>query len=136
MKEELIKLRDLREQMESLKVKKQAAYNKYLLDNDELFKEIINAETQLTETGDHIKELAMVEYQETGEKKLKYGVGIRVFKKLEYEELDAIAWAKEHNMALSLDKTSFEKIARADPMDFVKINEVPQATLPFKIEVE
>ena len=39
-------------------------------------------------------------------------------------------------MALDLDKKAFEKIARADPMDFITFNEVPQATLPTKIEIE
>ena len=61
---------------------------------------------------------------------------IRILKKLEYEEAEALKWAKDHNMALSLDKRAFDKIAKADPMDFIKINEIPQATLPSVIEVK
>ena|SRR3990167_8178180 len=41
------------------------------------------------------------------------GVGIRVIQVLSYKPEDALAWAKAHDMALSLDKTAFEKIVRA-----------------------
>ncbi|MEE9525052.1 MAG: hypothetical protein V3V78_00415 [Candidatus Woesearchaeota archaeon] len=136
MKEKIIRLKELREQMEKLNARKKAANEKYLTDNNELFSEVEKLAGQLTQTEIEIKEMALNEYSETGEKKLKFGVGIRIMKKLEYEEAEAFAWAKEHSMALSLDKRSFDKIARADPMDFIKINEIPQATLPFVIEVK
>lgn len=135
MKEELIRLKELRERMERLKVRKQAAYDNYLLQHDELFKSINSAEILLGQAADNIRAMALEQYKETGEKKLDYGVGIRVLKKLEYEEAAALSWAKEHGLALSLNKSAFEKVARADPMDFVKINEIPQAKIPFKIEV-
>jgi len=57
-------------------------------------------------------------------------------KRFEYDELDAFKWAKEHSLALSLDKKAFEKIAKVDTMDFVKINEIPQATIPTNIKLE
>ena len=136
MKEQILRLKDLREKREQLSAQKKAAYDKYMLDHESLFSEIERLKENLTKTEAEIKELALNEYSETGEKQLKFGVGIRILKQLQYEEDEAFAWAKEHSMALSLDKRAFDKLARADKMDFVSINEIPQATLPFKIEVK
>ena len=136
MKERIVKLKELREQMEKLNARKKAANEKYLADNNELFSEVEKLAGQLNQTETEIKELALNEYSETGEKKLKFGVGIRILKQLQYGEDEAFTWAKEHSMALSLDKRAFDKIARVDKIDFVQIKEVPQATLPFKIEVK
>ncbi len=136
MKEQILKLKDLREKKEQLSAQKRSAYGKYLQENGALFFDIDTVAEQIGIIEDEIKELALMEYKETGEKKLKFGVGIRILKKLEYEEAEALTWAKEHSMALSLDKRYFDKIARANKIDFVKINEIPQATIPFKIEVK
>ncbi len=40
------------------------------------------------------------------------GIGIRVQAKLSYEPSTAFDWAKEHGIALSLDKSAFEALAR------------------------
>ena len=136
MKEKILKLKELREEMEKLNARKKAATEKYLADNNELFSEVEKLAGQLNQTETEIREMALNEYCETGEKKLKFGVGIRILKQLLYEEAEAFAWAKEHSMALNLDKRAFDKIARADKMDFVQIKEVPQATLPFVINLD
>ena len=136
MREKLLELKELRESMEKLMLQKKAGYDKYMSENVVVFGEIEDLSGKINDTEIKLKELALIEYSETGEKKLGYGVGIRVFKKMEYEEAMAFSWAKEHNMALSLDKRAFEKMARVDKPDFVVINEVPQATIPFKIEIK
>lgn len=136
MKEKLIELKQLREKMSDLNEKKKVINQNYLKENNDLFSEIENISEQVTMAEIQIKEIALIKYSETGEKKLEYGVGIRIMKKLEYDDVAALNWAKEHSMALSLDKRSFDKIARADPMDFVQIKESPQATIPFVIEVK
>jgi len=136
MKEQILKLKTLRDKIELLKNKKRIAYEKYMAENNSLFSELENVSEQMINTEMEIREIALTKYKETGEKKLNYGVGIRILKKLEYNDKEALKWAKEHNMALSLDKKSFDKIAKAEPMDFVKINEVPQATLPSIIDVD
>jgi uncharacterized coiled-coil DUF342 family protein len=41
-----------------------------------------------------------------------------------------ISWAVDHKMALQLDRKVFETIAKAQEMEFVKIEEVPTATIP------
>ncbi len=136
MKEKIMRLKGLREELEKLNARKKTAYEKYMADNNDIFSELEKLAGQLTQAETEIKELALNEYSETGEKKLKFGVGIRIMKQLLYEEAEALAWAKEHSMALSLDKKAFDKIARADKMDFVQIKEVPQATLPFVIKLD
>ena len=136
MKEKLIRLKQLRSLRDDLAIRKKAAYEKYMSDNKDLFTEVDILQEQLTKQETEIRKIAVEYYEETGKKQQEYGVGVRILKKLEYEEAKALQWAKEHEMALNLDKKSFEKIARADPMDFIKINEVPQAILPFKIEIE
>ena len=136
MKEQILRLKDLREKKDKLSALKEEANKKYLADNKDLFSEIDILKEQMIKTETEIREMALMEYKETGKKKLEYGVEIKIFKKLEYEEAEALKWAKDHNMALSLDKRAFDKIAKADPMDFIKINEIPQATLPSVIEVK
>jgi len=63
-------------------------------------------------------------------KKLPYGVGIRATETLIYEDYAAFSWAVEHNMALTLDKKAFEKIAKVSLPDFVTVEEVLTVTLP------
>jgi hypothetical protein len=63
-------------------------------------------------------------------KKLPHGLGVRVTQSLVYDADTAFQWAQEHKMALSLDKKAFEKIAKASPLDFVTVEEVPTITIP------
>lgn len=83
-----------------------------------------------------IREEAIIKFKETGEKKLEFGVGIRVMKKLTYNDKQAFSWAKDHSLALALDKRAFEKIAKADDIDFVEITEEATATIPKEINLE
>jgi len=136
MKEELMVLRNLRDNLATLKEEKKAKYEQFLKDNEQLFTNIEQNTDLMSETIDKIDVCALRIYKETGNKTLDYGVGIRVMKRFEYDELDAFKWAKEHSLALSLDKKAFEKIAKVDTMDFVKINEIPQATIPTNIKLE
>ncbi len=76
-----------------------------------------------------LRELTLQAYAQTGNKSPAEGVGIREVTKLEYDNGTAFRWAIEHSMALKLDTNSFEKIAKASPLDFVKITLQPQATI-------
>jgi len=90
-------------------------------------KEIIDGvETEL-------RTLALEEYAITNDKKLTGGLGIRVMKKIEYDNEKAFKWAKEHSLALSLDKKKFEKLAKSESLDFVEFKENIIATIPTKI---
>lgn len=77
-----------------------------------------------------LREAALAQYEATGTKKLPHGVGVKIATRMNYDASAAFEWAKSHNMALQLDKTAFERIAKASPMEFVEFVEMPTATLP------
>jgi len=137
MKEEIIRLHKLRIQQQELIAIKKRAVEKFELDNKQLIDSLDELQLGISLISDGIKTVALEEYAKTGNKKLDFGVGIQVRKVLDYDDKDALKWAKEHGLALSLNKTAFKKFATADPMDFVEIKENVIATLPaeFKIEV-
>lgn len=83
----------------------------------------------LAEVEANLRAAAIAVYKETGTKSPTPGVGVRVLTKLAYHPDDALRWAKEHDMALALDKSAFEKIAKAAPPDFVRTVESAQATI-------
>jgi len=76
-----------------------------------------------------LRELTLQAYAETGNKTPAIGVGIRELTKLEYDPKEALKWAVQHQIALSLDKKSFEGFAKATPLEFVRVSTEPQATI-------
>lgn len=100
---------------------------------------IINAEEtdrfrQLAE--DNLRLMTLQAYAETGDKAPTEGVSVKLFQVLDYDPKEALKWAMEHQIALSLDKKSFEGFAKATPLDFVTISEEPRAQIATKLEVE
>ena len=83
-----------------------------------------------------LRELTLKVYAETGNKAPAPGVGVREITKLEYDSQVAFMWAQDHRMALKLDTSAFEKIAKASPLDFVKMRGEAQATIATKLEVD
>jgi len=83
-----------------------------------------------------LRENAEVGFVKDSNKKRLGGIGIRIIKKLEYQETDAFNWAKEHNLALSLDKKRFEQIAKTEQIEFVKVKENILVTFPKKLSLD
>ncbi len=83
-----------------------------------------------------LRELTLLAYAETGNKAPAPGVGIRERAVLTYDGKVAFDWAKSHKMALQLDKKAFEKIAKADTPDFVKVSTEAIATIATELKVE
>jgi len=79
---------------------------------------------------------AIKEYELTGQKKLLYGLGIRVGTSLIYDDKTAFEWAKSHQLCLSLDERAFEEIAKSQNLDFVRKEEKIIATFPSKLNLE
>lgn len=90
-----------------------------------------------TESEAKLRELTLEVYNADPEKNKAPapGVGIRERTVLTYDNKVAFDWAKAHKMALKLDTSAFEKIAKVDPPDFVKITTEPQATIASVLEV-
>lgn len=94
-----------------------------------LLSDIVDNSRFLADAEALLRETLIRVYQETGNKQPAPGVGIREVTRLEYDAQVAFLWATEHKMALKLDISAFEKIAKASPPEFVKTLTVPQATI-------
>ena len=82
------------------------------------------------------RENAEVGYAKDGVKRRLGGIGIRVSNKLYYDESVALAWAKEKDLCLQLDKKGFEGFAKTGNFDFVEITEEVGVTFPKEIILE
>ena len=76
-----------------------------------------------------LRRLAIEMYQTTGCKELAPGVRVREMTRLTYNPQDALTWAIEHRLALSLDVKAFDQLARVTALPFVTYWIQPQATL-------
>lgn len=83
-----------------------------------------------------LTQLNLIGYEEDGNKSRFGGVGIKVMKMLDFKEEDAFQWAKDHQLCLQLDLTSFKKIAKTQDFGFVTVTEVPTVTFPKEIKLE
>ena len=104
-----------------------------------LLLETIKVGSEKVETiKEDLRDQAIDEYGETGQKKLLGGIGIRVLSKLDYAESDAMLWAKQHMpVAIKeiMDKKMFETFAKNNELDFVKKLENISVTFPKVIEL-
>ena len=104
--------------------------------NAELFERQKRNQEVIEECKSVLRENAEEGFKKDGEKKRLGGIGIRVMKQLEYDDAIALKWAKDKDMFLKLDKTSFDKVAKTGEIDFVKINEKVTVTFPKEITLE
>ncbi len=124
----------MRQEVEAQGDLKKQMYNEWLKANEYLFNEWGMIAKCLAEAETLLRELTIKAYNETGNKAPAPGVGIRERVFLQYENKVAFDWAKAHKIALMLDTKAFEKIAKADPPDFVKTITEPQATIAGDLE--
>lgn len=131
--QEYIKCKDILETLkDELRIRKAA----FEAENEKLTDGIIKAQEQLENHKTIITKQAEEEYGATSQKKLLGGIGIRIVKILTYQPDEALIWAKKHDMALSLDKKTFESIAKTQPIPFVDISEDVKVTFPKEIILE
>lgn len=119
-----------RERAEQLATYFKAYEDEFYATHADLLHKVDDAQSDAIEAEIAVRAAALAEYEATGKKTLGHGVGIRVTTKLDYDAADALTWAKEHDMALALDKSAFERIAKASPIEFVQLVETPTVTLP------
>ena len=133
MKELIEYLKEQRTKQTEAKDKYNKAFEQFREQQKSTLEDIENCNLVIGGLTTDIKAEALTEYEKTGNKKLEFGVGIRVMSKMNYDPIKAFDWAKEHQLAIMLDKKSFEKHAKADELDFVEISEVATATIPMKL---
>ncbi|MDP2651182.1 MAG: hypothetical protein Q8O98_01175 [bacterium] len=107
---------------------------------DELFQEWRKANQKLldtlTQAGEDVavkeawlRTLTLSSYLLTGNKTPAPGVSVKVFQVLDYDKELAYLWAMTHQVALKLDTPTFEKLAKASPIDCVQIVDEPRAQI-------
>lgn len=129
LEEQIKEVAQLRDTVDKLKKWKSEAMMAWEKEHEKQLSDIVIQAAKLTEAETKLREQAVELFKTTGNKQVADGVGIRETEKLEYDEKQAFEWAKEHVMALSLDKKAFDKIAKASPMEFVKVVSVPTAAI-------
>ena len=124
---------NLKEVISSLKEKKEILkqlQEKFNIENKDLINEMVNLNTEVETQTAIVKYDAIEEFKVNGVKKLVGGIGIRETKDISYNEADALKWAKEKDLFITLDKKAFEKSAESLNLEFVNVNKVIQATIP------
>ena len=129
LEEQIKVVAEAREELRAQKNRKKELFEKWEQDNKDLLYDIELKVKFLEDDEGLLRDMTVSEYNKTGSKAPAPGVGIREITKLDYDGKIAFDWAKAHEMALMLDTKAFEKIAKADPPDFVKITTRPQATI-------
>lgn len=119
-----------------LKTKKDEIQKKFIEDNEALIGKIAGLSSELDLDKDQFKEQAILVFEQTKEKKLIGGLGIREGVELIYDPEVAFGWAKEHSLALTLDKKRFEQLAKTESMEFVKKETKITVTFPKEIKFE
>lgn len=92
---------------------------------------VADAKAAMQDAENALRDAGLAYYEANPDsKKLPFGMGVRVTQSLRYDEAEAFQWAQEHRIALALDKKAFEKVAKASPLAFVTVEEVPTVTIP------
>lgn len=126
-----IEMKELEQQKEYYNKKK-----KEFEDEMKSTKELINGcNNHIENLKTILSDLAIKEFKETNKKQITGGLGIRETKKIKYDEKKALAFAKEKDMFLTLDKKAFEKAASSLDLDFLDIEKNITVTFPKKIEI-
>jgi hypothetical protein len=79
-----------------------------------------------------VRGMALVEYEQTGEKKIIPGVEVKIGKVYSYDAEKAFAWAQGANqfvLPAQLDKKAFEKALPVLKLDFVTVDDDPKAQI-------
>jgi len=109
---------------------------------EELHRGLIEAiktkELDLQLAEDTTRKIALVEFDANGEKQLSGGVRIRIKSSLYYDQHTAMEWC-EKNMPVAFEriwsKKTFEEYAKKHELSFVKVEQIPEATLPREIVI-
>ncbi len=110
------------------------AHGEWLMANQDLTEAETTTKLACIEAEATLRETALQTYAEVGEKAVAPGVGIRVRTVLNYESKEAMEWAVKHELALKLDPSAFEKIAKTSNLSFVTITEEPTATIAAELQ--
>jgi len=129
LKDQINEVVEAREKAREANSQRVASYNKWVEANQLLLDNEKDAKADCQEAEEKLREAALQIYAKVGDKAVAPGIGIRVRTVLSYDNQEALGWATEHKLALKLDTSTFEKIAKTSNLPFVAITEEPQATI-------
>ncbi len=112
MIEKLRELHGLRNDYRALTERKAALLKAFQVAHAVLWSEVEKAQAQVAALEDSIRAETIRAFQETGNKAPWPGVGIRERSRLDYDPALALNWAREHNIALALDRKLFEQAVK------------------------
>jgi len=136
MKEEIVKLKEKSDLLESLKEEKKIIQDKFLEENKVLFNNIKLIEDEVHWLKEKVGNNCLQEYTISKNKTFYGGIKIKEYSNIEYDEKEALKWAKEKDMFLSLDKKAFEKAVDSLDLEFVTVSKQPKVTYPKIIKLE
>lgn len=104
----------------------------------EPYEEAVRAKARdVAEIEDNVRKVAVEIYNLTGNRAVHSFVSVRVERRLEYSEDEAVEWCRQHlPTALKLDNRAFEKVALAAELGFVKVWQEPKALIATKLGSE
>jgi hypothetical protein len=118
-----------RTQYYRLRAQVQALREAWTQQHAAVLQEAARCQAALEQAEATLRQLAVERYQATSQKILAPGVKVRERIRLTYDPQTALTWATAHRLALRLDVTAFEQLARVTPLAFVRRQTEPQATL-------
>ncbi|MFA5354166.1 MAG: hypothetical protein WC291_08045 [Thermodesulfovibrionales bacterium] len=127
----ITKLRSARTQATLTNHKLDESRRSWALENEALLARQKSEAQEVTDAEAQVRALTLDAYWSTGSKKPAEGVGVRIGQALTYREDQAKSWAVQHDhqKLLKLDKSAFEKAAKALQLDFVKFEVQATATI-------
>ena len=131
LESQIMNVRDLRKVYDGLEAETTALEARLNEQYKDLYASRNAALSKVAQEEDFLRELTLAAYAVDGNKKPAPGVGIRIVKGVEYDRVDALAWAIDHAVCLDLDKKSFEAMAKSGgaPDIPATVHEIPQATI-------
>jgi len=121
-------LHELRKEKEWLDTELKQSKREWEEENEDLLLSRSDLVTDIEKMVAELKQWRVDEYD--GEDKSKrFGLGIQERLQLEYDEEEALIWATEHKLALSLNKKKFETIAKGGDLGFVLLRHIATGTI-------
>ena len=104
LKEDLKLLALLRAKAYNLHAAKILAYRQFEDSISPLLKEMRDTDMEIIYMEGIIREHAVDSFRESGDKTPAPGLTVKIFQEIRYNPREAFAWAKEHSIALALEK--------------------------------
>jgi hypothetical protein len=128
---------ELRRRQNEVNAKIEEARAAFLESIKALAKEAEQLGSERASAEEMLRASTLAHYQQTKETRPTAGVQVKLYTQLEYDLEKADKWTRERGLARipeRLDQRGFEKIAKATPIDFVEVKQVPKVTIATDLE--